>query len=208
MTFDKKLRIDQLATSRFSDKDIFDILNSESEKIPTKSVSKPSAQSSNQCDVVSDVDALLSIVRGSLLATKSNNIPLHHFINIQFLNGLRVSELLAVRSYDINRLGQIVIKGLKGSNSRICNTGNSADFLLQCKMNNCDPFPYFSRFFVYREFKKLGLSYRFAGNEKSSVTHLMRHLVVKLQQEDIDSLELSQSFLGHKSLKSTTHYEK
>lgn len=187
---------------------LFDFLNGVDNQRRTKSVMKSSAQATTSCAPPTDVDMLLKSVGNAWESAKRDNPRLSYLIEIQLLNGLRISEALNIHWSRINALGQIHIRGLKGSKDRIVNTGSSAEFFISCLKNQSSPFAYFSRFYVYREYKKLGLSHQFNGRGVCSVTHLFRHLVVKLQRSSSTDYLTIQQFIGHKSINSTKIYGK
>ena len=209
---DKKLtkELNEFANKKgvLSTKRLFDFLGRDPNERLCNSVPKPSAHTNTSCTVGTSPSELLLIINSALQSARLNNKTLATLIEIQMLNGLRITEALRIRYSQINPIGQVLIKGLKGSNDRIINTGSSSQFFINCRRTKSDPYPYFSRFYVYREYKKLGLYFRFDGREKQSVTHLFRHFVIKMNKSNDVDLSTLQSFIGHKSIKSTRVYGK
>lgn len=191
-----------------STKKLFNFLSPLSDKDLVKPVKTPSAQYTNSCATPYAPGVLLSTITSAYESAKINNPRLACLIEIQLLNGLRISEALSIHHTHINDLGQINIRGLKKSHNRLINSGSSVKFFLNCKKMRESPFETFSRFYAYREYKKLGLTFQFKGQSKNSVTHLFRHYLVGMNKENKVDLSTIQSFIGHKSIKSTEHYGK
>lgn len=127
-------------------------------------------------------------------------------IELQFYYGIRISEALRIRHTDITDIGQILIKGMKGSNSKVVYPILYKEFWLRVKRNKTNIPESYNRFYFYRLYKKIGLSQVMGKNKNNSVTHLLRYnYLINLMQNGITVDNLQQS-IGHKSLKSTLHY--
>jgi site-specific recombinase XerD len=127
-------------------------------------------------------------------------------VELLFLSGCRISEILSISHRNITKDGRILVLGSKGSNNKIINPSIFKEYFLNCKKFNYDPFNQRNRFYYYRLFKKKGLILFHQGNEKNSVTHSLRYnLVSDLQNTGFDSRVIKQ-FIGHKNIKSTEHY--
>lgn len=127
---------------------------------------------------------------------------------LQFFNGLRISEVLRVRLSDVTKSGQIMIRGSKKSNNRLITPAFSNILLMQCKANRLEPFATIDRYYVYRQYKKSGISKKFAHASNNAVTHLFRYVKVnELHVQNVSNSDIQQ-FIGHKSIKSTEHYVK
>jgi site-specific recombinase XerD len=126
---------------------------------------------------------------------------------LQNLYGLRISEVLGVKTVHLIGANKILIKGLKGSGDRII----IIDFMSELRGLYChyNGFVFFgiNRFFVYREYKKIGIGLQFENSKNAAVTHAPRHLFIRELKSGGVSTEALQGQLQHKSIKSTKHYE-
>lgn len=172
----------------------------------SKSVSKPSAQSTKQCDVAAMNFAIVESIKKKALDEIAKGNTIGCLIELQLFSGVRISSLLSVKACDINNLGQIYVRESKNSQNRIIASPNTSSFLARCKALNKAPFEGMSRFYVYREYKKLGLSGQVSGNLKSSVTHYCRHLYISQLDSVTDDISETQRLVGHKSENSTKYY--
>jgi len=125
-----------------------------------------------------------------------------------YTNGLRVSEILSITGRDVSRSYNIRIRSKKGSIDRLVNASLFASFLESYIGNNTLVLGQFDRFYIYRELKKLGLSYKFEGNQKSSVTHLGRHLFALENIPLADDNMSVGKMLGHKNENNQKYYVK
>lgn len=127
-------------------------------------------------------------------------------IELMFLWGLRVTEVLQITCADVSRSGNIRIKALKGSNFRVVRSSVYSSFWLNSDSSILPISSVFSRYYFYRLFKRLGLYSHFGNNVNNSVTHYFRHLRGLDVQNSFADWELTASALGHKSTKSTVYY--
>jgi len=185
------------------------IRNPSNSKIPrTKSVSKPSAQLSPPCDAGNSSGQSHDPLVCKIESLKRVSQLLYYIALLQFLHGLRISEVLAIRPYDITSQGFVKINAVKNSNSRIIHAYEATNYLLKCKTYGKYPFAEFNRFYVYRQYKKAGIGKKFGTNRVTSVTHYFRHNA-SLQAKSVNADITTRAHqLGHKSTKSTEHYEK
>jgi len=133
-------------------------------------------------------------------------VPVQVIIELQLLYGLRITEVLSIGATDIMRNGLIHVRGKKGSQDRYIYSQRFSNYVMFCKVNNVAYLCDYSRFYFYRLYKKLGIYYKFAGNDKNSVTHFFRHSILNAQKLEGMETEDSQRFIGHKSIKSTKIY--
>jgi len=127
-------------------------------------------------------------------------------IELQMLYGLRITEVLSIGAMSIMRNGLIHVHGKKGSQDRYIYSQRFNNYVIFCKINNVAYLCDYSRFYFYRLYKKLGIYYKFAGNDKNSVTHFFRHSILNAQKIEGMEIEDSQKFIGHKSIRSTRIY--
>ena len=173
-----------------------------------KSESVPGAQTAKLCDMGTTADGLEHLFISTIAKVRSTNASLALVIWLMYASGLRVSEILKIRGKDISRSYNILIKGSKNSSDRLVSGVLFAYFLESYIGKNILVFDQFDRFYVYRELKKLGLSYKFAGNEKNSVTHLGRHVFALQGKEIADESMTVGKMLGHKGTNSEKYYTK
>jgi site-specific recombinase XerD len=170
------------------------------------SVSIPSAQNktlyeSHSYDHISvTVHKLLSDVNSGLTQLELA------LIELLFLNGLRVSEVLQINAHNITNNGSIVIKGLKGSLNRLVTPSKYMFFWIDFKKNNLSIPAYINRFYLYRLFIKKGIFIIPSDHSKKMVTHSLRHQFVYNLLNSGQTIAEIQGFLGHKSINSTIHY--
>lgn len=128
-------------------------------------------------------------------------------IELLYLFGLRISEVLRILPSDIMPTGSILIKTSKHGEKKIVTPVMMSAFwrlrsLAECPINETR-----SRWYYYRLFKKLGLYASYGKNKNNAVTHFFRHeLVLQLENSGVDGDTISY-FLGHKSKKSREYYE-
>jgi site-specific recombinase XerD len=146
---------------------------------------------------------ILDIIQNDKLA-----LVLRVVLELQFLHGLRISEVLNITPLDITRQGRIRIKGLKGSFDRFVLSSYYKDFWLNSGISLLPLCTTYSRFYFYREYKKLSIGAYFGNSQNKSITHYFRHAVALDSQEQYESLTDTKMVLGHKSIKSTEKYVK
>lgn len=144
----------------------------------------------------------------SVMKLKEKSNQLYYFALLQMENGLRTAELIGVKSTLITVTGSFKVKGKKGSNDRMISPGEAKDYLLKCRKVGRDPFKELDRFFLRREYKKVGINYYFEGDKKAKITHVFRHLHVSGMLHSGITVEEASKFIGHKNVKSTESYGK
>lgn len=128
-------------------------------------------------------------------------------IELLMCHGLRISEVLRIRSYDVKGTGHVVIKGLKGSKDRLILPVMNLRFWMSSGSGLLPIKDTFSRFYFYRLFKRIGLYEKFEGHTNNSVTHSFRQKLLRgLKKDGVDSSLLS-DFIGHVSKKTIKYYE-
>lgn len=178
------------------------------ENVRIKSEPKPSAQTTKLCasGVAGQAAVRVSDTVIQELAKRDDRVRKLYVLMCSC--GCRISEALKIAPHHITNAGSFVIKGSKGSESRMYKVSELSEWLLWCKKNGIYPFDCLNRFYVYRVFKSVGIEHKFEGNKKNSVTHLPRHLLA-LEAKSIDvGEEIISDALRHKSTKSKIYYEK
>ena len=156
-----------------------------------------------------ETQEILQIIERAKEVLQNKNLPtvLLAVIELQLYYGLRISEVLNINAADISSMGHIKIKGAKGSNDRIVIPFIFTSFW----QNEAKPIlplvNTYSRFWFYRQYKNIGFYALFGTSKVYSVTHLFRHLNILSLKENFHETELTQKFIGHKSINSTKHYE-
>lgn len=185
---------------------ILRIIEASSNPRRTKSVSTPSAQTTTLCSPGQDTDKLLKELVTISDSLKIENRVVYRIFMLQMYSGCRISEILDICPGDISRLGKILIKGKKGSNDKWIDIPCDKEYFLKCRTYDIMPFEGISRFFVYREYKKRGIGIKVGKTGKKAVTHMFRHLMGKIQEDEGFDINSTKKALGHKSIKSTNYY--
>lgn len=138
-----------------------------------------------------------------------NTVPetLKRFIYLQSISGARVSEILNIQYTDIITSTIIRIKGLKHSDDRLIHIDRYSEYFSFCKRNMKHPFASLNRYYIYREYKKIGFIVSFLDSNKKAVTHSFRYKYIKKLKENNVDISLIQKEIGHKSQKTTENYE-
>lgn len=171
-----------------------------------KSVPKPSAQTATLSQDFSNKQTPGSFFMYSVLKNPELSRTDKAVIELMYLYGLRISEVLSIKSTDVSTIGHIKIRSKKGSNFRVITSLYfpsywSLEFRLSLPLSD-----YYSRFYFYRLFKKMGYYQKLSGHNNFSVTHYFRHRLVTDLKSQGFSLQDIKDFLGHKSIKSTEYY--
>jgi site-specific recombinase XerD len=170
--------------------------------------SDPNALYVNSVRPSDHLETVVKSLQDSISSLREKSESLYHFAVIQMESGLRTSELISLLHSDITVTGTFRIRGKKRSHSRMISPGISREFLLRHREMRRDPFREFDRFYIRREYKKVGINFYFQGDKKRTVTHIFRHLYVSgMLTAGIEVNEASK-FIGHKSVSSTEHYGK
>lgn len=155
------------------------------------------------CEIVTRFEEKVQMI----LSRNDVEERLKMIIYLQNLSGCRISEILNIRSSDYLSNGLIKIIGLKRSSDRLIRIEKYTEYFSFCKANNKAPFSNISRYYVYREYRKLGLVVSFVDSNKKAVTHSFRYRYVQnLDRNNVD-LNLIKQEIGHKNVKTTERYE-
>lgn len=166
----------------------------------------PTAQSYILCQEVKELtNAFLSAVSNLLQAEASNRV-LCAICELQLMNGLRVSEVLHITQSDITDTGLVKIQSLKGSGVRFVRSISYSDVFAKVRAGECFIDNRFNRYFIYRLYKKHGISFRFANHKNSSVTHLARHVLASDIANAYSNVRDAKVYMSHKNVNSTNHY--
>ena len=171
-----------------------------------KSVNCSTAQSASMCSTGKHEEDTFFNTVNTFFSNSDAPEDVKAITWLLFQEGLRVSEVLNIRSQDILRNGNIVIRGLKGSNDRIVTPANYKWFWDKIQKNGIQVKECFNRYYIYRVCKKYGLSIELQNKSRKAVTHSFRHIVINELDKNEVSINAIQSHMGHKSTKSTKHY--
>lgn len=174
--------------------------------IVDKSEPIPTAHTTTQCAGGNSLNSEIHGKYASILRSQNLSDADKAVIELLYLNGLRISEVLALTYNDIRSDGSLFIRGLKGSSNRIVYTRNQYSCLSVSISSNELIFHNYNRFYFHRLFKRLGIYQPSVGSDKMIVTHIFRHNYISQLQKDFNDLELTRKSVGHRSEKSTLHY--
>lgn len=132
---------------------------------------------------------------------------LKRFIYLQSISGARVSEILNIQYTDIINATVLRIRGLKHSDDRLIHIDRYLDYFIFCKVNMIHPFANLNRYFIYREYRKLGFVVSFVDSNRKAVTHSFRYSYIKHLKDNNVEISLIQKEIGHKIQKTTENYE-
>ena len=164
------------------------------------------AQNGEVLEPVTENEKLISVISSIIAVDNSSPVFLKAIIELMFLNGLRISEVLSIKGCDISRTGHIRVKLSKTTGYRMCVSSIYRSFWLRFIGSNYYIFADYSRFFFYREFKKLGLTMQFNNSVYNAVTHSFRHLLFSSAYSGTHDIATLQNFVNHKHVKSSLHY--
>ena len=173
-----------------------------------KTVLKPSAQITKELTPGFNYLAEVSRISNIIKSLKYSQPVKAIILELQLLNGLRISEALSIKMWNIDSLGLIRLKSLKGGNNRTARVVITNDILMKFRNSNIDCFKYETRYTMYKYYKSVNIGCSFGDNINSSVTHYFRHLyALQASQSGATTVQL-QSELGHRNIKNTLIYEK
>lgn len=172
----------------------------------TKSAAKPFAQDRKLLHVGSDQVAGMIRAVEQLYQNPSICILDKAVTELLMLNGCRISEVLRIKSYNINELGYIIVKVSKGNHKRHLISSSYKQFWLKYKRCCNSDLNYRNRFYYYRLYKKYGIQLIASNGVNYAVTHSFRNLLITVVPGENDDLEAIKNFISHKSIKSTIHY--
>lgn len=127
-------------------------------------------------------------------------------IHLSLDYGLRISEILNLTFSDLLPGMKVLIRGLKHSNNRIISNVFYWEYLKLFLKSNKSIGSIYSRFYYYRLFRRLGISFEINGSSKKAVTHAGRHLNGLMLHSSGVQTEDIKTFIGHKNIKSTNFY--
>lgn len=204
--FDNKT-IEKLNKSgKITARNITDLFGSDRSLRRTKSVSKLPAQITTLCGPNKHQDSNSLMLSVAARRLRLYDEKLYYIYILQFENALRISEILSVSPSQIDRLGNIMIRGSKKGKSKIISSSEAREYLLMCKANSVCPFAEYNRFYVYRVYRQVGIGVRNNENGRTAVTHAFRHLHAQAAREANFDDSLITEKLGHRNPNTQKHY--
>jgi integrase len=125
---------------------------------------------------------------------------------IMVINGLRVSEVLRLRVFEEDSRGYTYIKASKSDKRIAVNLRASGLYYCTVKEDNGLWLTYTNRFWIYRQFKRMGLVVQVRSNVNKSVTHGHRHLIADEVRSLTNDNKNVTEVLHHNSKKSQQSY--
>lgn len=183
-------------------------------KLPRRNTSvekvKPVTSPPAQCAELCELRTLDGVVKAAmqLIEHKDKRFPIcvSAICELQFLHGLRISEVLRIKSQDIMSNGSIRVLASKGSENRIVYSLKHREFWEYMRLNSlCLP-SYINRFYIRRVYITKGIYAYISGKKQQSVTHALRYNFIRELLANNVNIEDIQKQIGHKQLNSTIHY--
>lgn len=170
-------------------------------------IMKPVAQTTTLCVDTNRHSIELSAILDKLETIKRTNKIIYTIAHLQLVYALRIGEVLSLKFEDVDKLGRCFVLGSKNSDSKIINVREY--YLFEQKLNGCSGliFSDFNRFYVYREYKKMGIYNQLTGRQNVSTTHILRHLSASEVAEKGKKMAVKQRLLGHKNPNNTKIYD-
>ena len=193
-------------SDRIDTKKILNFLYKKKPKTCVNSGLRSTAQDNILCGVRNTAIVDDNYLLRQIAKLKAQGGYLFEVATILYHSGCRVSEVLNLHTADVLQDNSLVIRGLKGSNDRIIKVPGIDKFLNRMRLKDMFLFEGYNRYFIYREFKKVGLSKNFGNHQNNSVTHLFRHQKIRTLRKQGLSNDLISKYIGHKNEKNTENY--
>lgn len=169
-------------------------------------VLKPTAHNATMFTVVTGQERQTNILETEFNQLRQRNHRLYIVAKLMYVNALRVSEIIKLRCNQVLADGSIKIETLKGGNNKIIYSDEFSEFFKAYYKGTGSIFADFNRFYIYREFKKCGITEPKGKKKYIKVTHALRHKrALFLQSQGIETKDIKTA-LSQKSEKSTLHY--
>lgn len=134
------------------------------------------------------------------------DLTVREFINLQFISGLRISDLIKIERRNIDLNLNLHINQSKGSNPKIISLLFSPIFWRDYKIGLHTPIYVYSYSFFYHLYKRFGLVVSNAPGRSNSVTHFARKSLAQNTFNATESVDSVAAALGHRSTNSSLYY--
>lgn len=182
------------------------MVSSQKGYLGSMSVKMPSAHITNPCSVRTDMCSQMDVLYTKWIGNQGNYSKIGAVVELMYIGGVRVSEALRVRPTDVTSRGDVMVRGLKGSNDRLVTPLKYQSFWLRYRSGGGSVESEVSRFYVYREMRKHGLYMKYGNNQLNSVTHMFRHLKALSMRDGGMEQEAISHILGHKQVSNSKFY--
>jgi len=145
-------------------------------------------------------------IKLSMMLSDGVNLTLVSFARLQFISGLRISDLLAIRRVDIGENLNVYVRQSKGSQAKVISLLYDREFWFNYKCGLYTDISVFNSMTFYRLYSRYNLIIFNGTGRNSSVTHSARKLLARTAYDVTNSVEMAQAALGHKSQNSTLYY--
>ena len=145
-------------------------------------------------------------IKLSMMLSDGVNITLVSFARLQFISGLRISDLLAIRRGDIGENLNVYVQQSKGSQAKVISLLYDKEFWMNYKRGMYTDISVFRSMTFYRLYSRYNLIIFNGPGRNSSVTHSARKLLARTSYDVTNSVDMAQAALGHKSQNSTMYY--
>ena len=171
-----------------------------------KPVSKSSTQYATLCDIPSGLVSAYNAAYSALNNCQWLSQLDRFLLECQLLSGCRVSQLLKINYNNISNFGQVLIPGSKGSNQTVVTVTITKDYAISIANNKIQLSGQRNRFYLYRLWKRLGISVLNEGDEKYRVTHALRHSIISGMSSINVEPNVIKNEIGHKNVNSQVAY--
>ena len=145
-------------------------------------------------------------IKLSMMLRDGVNVSLVSFARLQFISGLRISDLLAIKRTDIGENLNVYVRQSKGSQAKVISLLYDKEFWFNYKGGLYTDVSVFNSMTFYRLYSRYNLIIFNGPGRNSSVTHSARKLLARTAYDVTNSVEMAQAALGHKSQNSTLYY--
>ena len=145
-------------------------------------------------------------IKLSMMLSDGVNLTLVSFARLQFISGLRISDLLAIRRVDIGENLNVYVRQSKGSQAKVISLLYDREFWFNYKCGLYTDISVYNSMTFYRLYSRYNLIISNGPGRNSSVTHSARKLLARTAYDVTNSVEMAQAALGHKSQNSTLYY--
>lgn len=166
----------------------------------------PPAQSNTLLQPDSELREYIQRFRRAIDTASARGWQFQLLLHILLHSGCRVSEVLRVKSVDIDMFFNVYIRSSKGSSNRIVKVPEPSFVSFKVIAQSIDLFSCYSRFYVYRYLKDSGLYLTFRNSTNKFVTHAPRLAYIKSIENLSHDMEASRVAIGHKNVKNTIRY--